>query len=170
MLKNLYARSYFDTEKYLPCVSRLYHIFMFAYIQAPNKIYAKTKKNSIPEEPASKKAIRQCLISALLFYILGKSLCEQSNTKYQENIIVFHIFIPLITTSKFLSRFWSQPVISSKRPNLLLCSRTPLVISVPCVLCSHWPSSQTVPCDSTVPRDSWTWWQQFRPCRRPKNK
>lgn len=53
MLKNLYASSYFDTEKYLPWVSRLYPIFLFAYIQASKKLYAKTKKNSMPEEPAT---------------------------------------------------------------------------------------------------------------------
>lgn len=45
MLKSLYARSYFDTEKYLACVFRLYPIFLFSYIQARNKVYAKTKKS-----------------------------------------------------------------------------------------------------------------------------
>lgn len=45
MLKNLYASSYFYTENYQKCVSRLYPIFLFAYIQAPNKVYAKTKKS-----------------------------------------------------------------------------------------------------------------------------
>lgn len=62
VLKNLYAGSYFDTEKYLPWVSRLYPIFLFSYIQDPSKVYAKTKKsvfqkNQLPYSQSSHRMV-----------------------------------------------------------------------------------------------------------------